>query len=136
MNVPCHVRLLSAHTSSSFSILSTINLGRGWEPTVKYVEIGTGILPASSWATASLFSDMSSENRLPVMRAREKFCFVCKVDSLVNAFCNWPLMSPRTMLCWSQTMKPGVRGLDIHLGRIHHGKAYANECGMKEVAIL
>jgi len=24
---------------------------------------------------------------------------------------------------------------DIHLGRIHHGKAYTNECGVKEVAV-
>ena len=56
------------------------------------------LLPERRSVTAS----SSPENKLPEMRAREKLFLECKVDILANAACNWPLTSPRTMLCQSQ----------------------------------
>lgn len=75
--------------------------GRGNEPTVKYVGRGMAILLAMRSVTAS---SSSAENRFPETIAKEKLFLACKVAILANAGCSWPLTSPSTMLCQSQSV--------------------------------
>lgn len=82
-------------TIASFDSFSTTLFGSGLVPTVKYVRIGTSILPASRSATSS----SSSAKRLPTTIAKLKSgALVSIVESFLKADLRWPLASPRTML--------------------------------------
>lgn len=93
------VQRVNEPTSSSFSIFSMILLGKGDDPTVKYVGNGMGIFPVMRSVTVSSASVSSaSAKRFPATIARAKLFLSCSDVSLVKTLRIWPFTSPRTIL--------------------------------------